>query len=85
MLLRNKFYKEKGFTWDDEKGLPRPEYVYWLERKVEEKPLEDLKEIEDIFDDEITSHAAETILGLESWIDGKDSFFRRLKNILIKK
>lgn len=36
------------------------------------------------FDEEISVGCAETILGLESWIDGKDSFELSLKSKLKK-
>ena len=41
-----------------------------------------LKIVEETFDEEISTWSAETILGLESGIDGKEEFFKILKSKL---
>jgi hypothetical protein len=38
-----------------------------------------LKIVEETFNEEISSSCAETVLGLESWIDGKDNFITSLR------
>ena len=37
-----------------------------------------LKIVEETFDEEISSSCSETLLGLTSWIDGKEEFMKRL-------
>lgn len=41
-----------------------------------------LKIIEETFDEEISSWSAETLLGLESGIEGKEEFLKKLKEKL---
>ncbi len=42
-----------------------------------------LKMIQEAFDNHISSSATETLLGLESRIEGKDEFFKEIKDRLI--
>ena len=37
-----------------------------------------LKLIEETFGEEISTSCAETVLGLECWIDGKEAFMKKL-------
>ena len=37
-----------------------------------------LKLVKETFDEEISTSCAETVLGLESWIDGKEVFMEKL-------
>lgn len=32
--LREQFFKETGYTWENSHGEPDIDYVYWLENKV---------------------------------------------------
>jgi len=41
-----------------------------------------LKLVEDTFNEEISTSCAETSLGLESWIDGKEEFMKKLSDKL---
>ena len=42
-----------------------------------------LKMIQEAFDNHISSSATETVLGLESRIEGKEDFFKEIKEKLI--
>jgi len=43
---------------------------------ISEKDI--LKLVEETFGEEISTSCAETVLGLESWIDGKEEFMEKL-------
>ena len=43
-----------------------------------------LKIVKETFDEEISSDCTEDILGLSSWIEGKDEFFKKLSEKLKK-
>jgi hypothetical protein len=43
-----------------------------------------LKLVQETFDEEITAHSAETILGSEVWIEGRDKFEQSLEEKLKK-
>ena len=54
-------------------------YIYCLlaNRKImTEKDI--LKLVEETFSEEISTSCTETVLGLESWIDGKEAFMEKL-------
>lgn len=43
-----------------------------------------IKLVEETFDEEISVTSAETVFGLQSWIEGKEEFLRKLSEKLIE-
>jgi hypothetical protein len=50
--LREQFFKETGYTWENSQGEPDIDYVYWLENKVIYA-----QQVEAVTDEEIIKYA----------------------------